>query len=391
MRQTLAPTLGIILLLFTLGCSDLLTYADAEPVDTDTRSFTDSFPADSPVRLANLAGSVEIVAGGGSEVVVETTVHAAGRDGAQTERLLSSLQWEESRDVMGKPGWALSYPVQDYDEYHYPGDGEDRGWSWGGRTATKFQGEKVYIHGRKKNRPTLYADLKITVPGGSTFALRNVMGEIRGGDLSAHLDLDTGSGSVRLGSVDGDLTIDTGSGAVEVGDVRGDVSIDTGSGHVSLAGLTGNGTIDTGSGHIEIGRVDADRLDLDTGSGSIRVADGRADSVLADTGSGSIGLSGVDVVSLDADTGSGSITLTGSLARAERIDADTGSGDVTIRGDADASFDLSASLGSGRVEVGYADAELKRSGRKVVGARRGDGRTRITVDTGSGSCTISPS
>ncbi len=213
MRQTLAPTLGIILLLFTLGCSDLLTYADAEPVDTETRTFTESFPADSPVRLANLAGSVEIVAGGGSQVVVETTVHAAGRDAAETQRLLDALRWEEG-EVKGKAGWALSYPLRDYDEYHYPGDGENRGWSWGGHTSTKFQGEKVHVYGKRRgNRPTLYADLKITVPDGSTFALRNVMGEIRGGDLAANLDLDTTSGSVRLGSVDGSLAVDTGSGA----------------------------------------------------------------------------------------------------------------------------------------------------------------------------------
>lgn len=389
MKKTLAFPLLALLLLATAGCDFVITYADAESVDTDTRTFTESFPADSPVRLANLAGSVELVAGDGSEVVVEATAHAKGRNAEETARLLESLRWEEA-DVSGKRGWALSYPVRDHDEYHYPGDGSGRVIGWGGHTSTKYQGTKVHVYGKKGNRPTLYADLKITIPSGSTFALRNVMGEIEGGDLSADLDLDTASGAVRQGSVEGDLTVDTGSGEVEVGNVRGDVSIDTGSGDVSLAGLVGDALIDTGSGSIDIGRVDAESLELDTGSGSIRVANGRADSVVADTGSGDIELSGVDVVRLEADTGSGDVTLEGSLARAESIVADTGSGDVTIRAGEEAAFDLSASLGSGEVEVGYADAELKRSGRKIVGARRGDGRTRIDVDTGSGDCVIVP-
>jgi len=40
--------------------------------------------------------------------------------------------------------------------------------------------------------------------------------------------------------------------------------------------------------------------------------------------------------------------------------------------------------------VVYADAVLRHSGRKVVGAKRGDGRTVIHVETGSGDCSIGP-
>lgn len=40
--------------------------------------------------------------------------------------------------------------------------------------------------------------------------------------------------------------------------------------------------------------------------------------------------------------------------------------------------------------VNYADAKLRREGKKVVGARRGDGKTVIRVETGSGDCVISP-
>ena len=41
-------------------------------------------------------------------------------------------------------------------------------------------------------------------------------------------------------------------------------------------------------------------------------------------------------------------------------------------------------------EVGYADASLRKDGRRVVGARRGDGRTQIHIETGSGDCSIKP-
>jgi hypothetical protein len=40
--------------------------------------------------------------------------------------------------------------------------------------------------------------------------------------------------------------------------------------------------------------------------------------------------------------------------------------------------------------VGYGDAELRKSGKKVVGAKRGNGQTQIRVDTGSGDCVITP-
>jgi DUF4097 and DUF4098 domain-containing protein YvlB len=84
------------------------------------------------------------------------------------------------------------------------------------------------------------------------------------------------------------------------------------------------------------------------------------------------------------------VTVRTSLAQARRITAETGSGDIEIRGGPNASFDIEADQGSGDLEVGYADAVLRRSGRKVVGAKRGNGRTSIYVDTGSGDCRISP-
>jgi hypothetical protein len=83
--------------------------------------------------------------------------------------------------------------------------------------------------------------------------------------------------------------------------------------------------------------------------------------------------------------------MTSPSRRRSRLSADTGSGSVRLRLAPDAGFEAYADLGSGHIDNGYDDARpiLKRS--EVVGYRRGDGRIRIDVDTGSGSLTLEPS
>jgi hypothetical protein len=63
---------------------------------------------------------------------------------------------------------------------------------------------------------------------------------------------------------------------------------------------------------------------------------------------------------------------------------------VEIVAGPDASFRVVADQGSGELSVGYSDARLEHRGRKVVGAARGDERTRIVIDTGSGDARIAP-
>jgi len=120
------------------------------------------------------------------------------------------------------------------------------------------------------------------------------------------------------------------------------------------------------------------------------VEDGTVGTLVADTGSGSIQVLDVDVEVFEGDTGSGGVTLRGSLANAREVTIDTGSGSVRIYGGADAAFDIEARQGSGSLSVLYDDATLRKQGHKVVGATRGDRRTRIRVETGSGGCVIAP-
>lgn len=368
-----APLLG------TAVAAWLLAAGLAAPAAAlETRHFSKSFPADQAVRLANLAGEVELVAGSGDAVTVEATVHAEADGSAETRRLLEGMRWVASPDVLGKAGWALTYPVDDYRGFAYPGSGDSSpGWlSWlidRDHTEVRWEGERVRIYGRPSSSvPILYVDLRITVPAGADLTLRNAVGAVDGGDLSGRLTVDTGSGGVRLGRFSGHLSVDTGSGAVEIARLEGDASLDT------------------GSGDVEVGRVEASRLDIDTGSGDIEIGGGRVESSRLDTGSGSIRLLAVEVVEVVADTGSGDVEIQSSLAEARRIVADTGSGDVILHGGPDASFTLETDLGSGNLVVRYDDAELLRDDGELVGARRGDGRTRISVDTGSGDCVIGP-
>lgn len=363
----LLPLSLLSLLLVLAGCTIDID-SSADPVDTETRSFERSFPlpAGDSLRLANLAGTAELAGDeAGGEVRVEVTVHAAGRDEAQTQELLGSLDW-----VRDGGGWALSYPVGEYSKFHYQ---RGRGFSWGSRATTKYLGKRVTVtHHHSASIPTLFADLRITVPAGAGLALRNVVGEVTGGDLAGTLEIDTGSGDVTLESFRGDLVVDTGSGDVSVGS------------------LDGSGNVDTGSGDVEIGDLAGDRVLVDTGSGDVVLGPGRMRSLEVDTGSGDIEGRDVDAESMMFDTGSGDVKISGPLDWARSVTADTGSGDVEIYGDPGASFRIVADQGSGDLDVRYDGVEWIRRGRKIVGATRGDEHTKIEVDTGSGDCVLAP-
>jgi hypothetical protein len=328
----------------------------------ESRSFGKSFPvSEDALRLANLAGRVELVAGSGDAVRVEATAHAEGRDAGESRELLAGLGWVRDGD-----GWAISYPVDRFDTFRYAPRGRHHG-----RSTSRYLGERVTVTGGGSG-PALWVDLRITYPARARLAVRQVVGPVTGGDLYGDLTVDTGSGDVTLGAFNGTLSVDTGSGDVEV------------------AGLRGRGHIDTGSGNVEVGRLDAEELDADTGSGDVVVRGGRVGTLVVDTGSGEVQVVDVELGEAELDTGSGDVYVRSSLAGARSLRADTGSGDVEIVAGPDASFRVVADQGSGELSVGYSDARLEHRGRKVVGAARGDERTRIVIDTGSGDARIAP-
>ncbi|MEP7012483.1 MAG: DUF4097 family beta strand repeat-containing protein [Acidobacteriota bacterium] len=373
----------------------------AQADDLGRRSFRVQLPAsagDQPIRLANLAGRIEIVPGTADPMSIETTVYAQGKDGVETQDLLQRVKWVKGRDAKGREEWALSYPVDTYRGFHYPSskntDDDVPSFLSGmfdGATSTLYRGEKVRVYGsRRSGIPTLYANVRIAMPPSAKIYVRNVVGPVDGANLSGDLVIDTGCGDVKIASFDGHLVIDTGSGDVKVGTARGESSIDTGSGDVVVAHLIGNSAIDTGSGDVRVEGVSAGKLAIDTGSGDVSVKNGAAGRLVADTGSGSVEVLGVELEELVAETGSGDVSVHSSLAKTRKMSIETGSGEVSIKGGQSASFDISSDQGSGRLNVGYSDAVLRKDGHKVIGAKRLNGQTAIHVETGSGDCTISP-
>ena len=312
------------------------------------------------VAVYNLAGTVSVVPGTGSEVVVSVEPR-----GADAQRLSV-----ESGEIRGAQTLRVRYPS---DRIVY---GDMGGNS---RTGVRVRSDGTFGHGSflRGDRVDIrssgsgleaWADLTIAVPPGQRFSLY------------------LGAGATDVRDVEGDLVLDTQSGSVESAGTSGPLSIDTGSGSVRVAGAIGDLNVDTGSGNVTVDGVAGDRVLVDTGSGSVRVSGVRSESVEVDTGSGRITLLAVEAPDIMVDTGSGSVEVD-LAADVERLEVDTGSGGVTLRvpGDLGARFEADTGSGAIDVEVPIDDSTRRRS---YVRGTIGDGQGSIVVDTGSGSIRV---
>jgi hypothetical protein len=308
------------------------------------------------VSVYNLAGRVEIVPAGGSDVTVQ--IMRGGDDAGRLE--VGVLE------VDGRSALVIRYPD---DQVVYPELGR------GSRTQLRVRadgtfgdrggnrGDEVEIRGSGRGMEA-WADLRIGVPPGKDLALYLAAGEAEVGAVEGDILVDTGSGRVSARGGRGSLNVDTGSGAVVVGDWRGDLLVDTGSGEVRLSSVQGGEvTVDTGSGAVEGEGIAASYLKVDTGSGQIL-------------------LSGVSAPEIYLDTGSGRVDVA-LLEDVEELVVDTGSGGVTIRAPAHLGAEIEVDTGSGGIDVDL-PLEVREVKRNYLRGTVGDGRGRITVDTGSG-------
>ncbi len=309
------------------------------------------------VHVYNLVGSVEVVAGGGSSVLVD--VAERGKDGAR----LGTRTFSENGTffVVTYPGDHIRAPQVGWGQTSIQvandgtfGDRPKRG-TWFGRKIRidKFGGLEAW------------ADLKVSVP--------------RGQRVSIHL----GVGKVNATNVDGDLVLDTSSGAVTVNGGNGPLIADTGSGDVSVTGHDGDALLDTGSGAVRASDLTGDKISFDTGSGDVIARGIRARKVLADTGSGTVELAGIAAPTLHVDTGSGDVRLK-LAADVDQLDVDTGSGSVTIEAPPSLGASLHIETGSGGIDSDFPLRITKKESDTLL-ASVGDGRGHIVIDTGSGS------
>jgi len=311
------------------------------------------------VAIYNLAGTVTIERGTGSNVVIEVT--RGGRDAARLE--------VERIEVDARPALVVRYPEGDV---VYGGRGGGTSQINVRRDGTFFgsgmRGSRVSI--RRSGRGTqAHADLRILVPAGRAVDLRLGVGGVNASDVEGGLDIDVAAASVRTSNTNGRLRIDTGSGSVVVNDAEGDDIL-----------------IDTGSGSVEVNGVRATGLDVDTGSGRVTGSGIVATTVGVDTGSGAITLSDVSASDIVLDTGSGRVALD-LVTRIESLVIDTGSGRVQLTVPADLSASLEIDTGSGNIDIDL-PLRITRRNRTSLSGALGSGSGRIEIDTGSGGVSI---
>lgn len=327
------------------------------------------------VELENLAGNVELVAAGGTQIRVTGTVHAEGPSASAAELLAGQLQvtFEEKSGKVVVKG---VYPLDEYRKYHYPRHGETGNdpWflSWIGASGSSFKyaGREVRVVGSPGGgAATLYADFRLELPAGVGATVKNGVGVIDSDGIAGKQLLDISSGAVHARNGKGDLAVDTGSGDVEVRDHHGDVSADTGSGDVLLE------------------RVAAKKVDLDTGSGDVRLVE-VSGSISADTGSGDVTGENLTVgANLVADTGSGDVKLAGDLSAIEKLYIDTGSGNVTLEATRPFDAKLDISTGSGDIDIDVAGLAVHLDHDDFHG-KLGSGKGLATIETGSGDVVL---
>jgi DUF4097 and DUF4098 domain-containing protein YvlB len=312
------------------------------------------------VTIYDLAGRVEVVAGAGSEVVVEVT--RGGRDAGTLEIETGTLEGRGTLRVVF-PGRRIVYPLGhgDVTNLHVREDG-----TFGGRDLG-FLGRRVTVSNRGSGTEA-WADLRILMPRGCDLEVRLAVGEMGAHGVAGDLTLDGAAGAVTASDVKGSLRVDTGSGSVDVGQVEGELSVDTGSGGVRILGAHGP------------------RVGIDTGSGSVEARDVRTDDLIVDTGSGRVTLVGVEADRVRVDTGSGGV-MVGLTRDVESLRVDTGSGAVTLRVPDGFSAELEVDTGSGGIDS-EVPLTLIHKDHGELRARIGDGRGRVVIDTGSGGVRI---
>lgn len=320
--------------------------------------------------VENLAGRMTITAGSGSSITATVTVHAG------SEELANLMKVEQVSGEKGRMTLRVVYPLDKHTTYRYSDNGKSGSGSfWGmfdsSSSNVEYAGRRVKVSG--KDGVLLYADIDVQVPARlGTGLLLNYVGRMDAKGLEGDLRFDTASGDMDLEDLKGKIGADTGSGDVHITDVQGSLDCDTGSGDVTIEGFEG------------------DLLTSDVGSGDITIRSGKIGKVDLDTGSGDVRLKAADITELKADTGSGDVTFDFNGGALTRAVLSTGSGDVTLRLGPDASFEATFDAGSGDLTNRFADATPIVHGREVVGYKRGDGRAKIDVETGSGDFLIEP-
>lgn len=321
------------------------------------------------VAIYNLVGELRVEPGSGSDVVVE--VRRGGEDSAKLEIQSGPLRGRETLriiypdDVIVMPewgrGWNTTLRVRDDGTFGDDGDisgGRHRGWSGGGH--------EVRITGRSRSGLEAYADLRVAVPKGKT------------------ISLNLGVGKAFVSNVEGNIRFSVASADVAADRTRGTLRIATGSGNVDLRTATGDVTLETGSGDLTVAGVQGTSLRLETGSGNVTLTDGKAGTLHVETGSGDIDATGSSGDEVSFETGSGNVDVA-LVTTFRSLRVETGSGDVTLRVPPTVGAEVELDTGSGDIDLGGLTLQVRRIEHDHITGTLGDGKGRLSVETGSGN------
>jgi hypothetical protein len=314
------------------------------------------------VAVYNLVGELRVDPGTGSDVVVE--VQRGGADAAQLDIQSGPIRGRESLriiypdDVISLPswgrGWNTTLRVRDDGTF---GDTE-------GRRHGFSEGHEVRITGRGRGLEA-YADLHVTIPAGKSVGLYLGVGKTTITNVDGALRVSVASADVAATGTKGSLRISTGSGNVDVRTAAGDVALETGSGDITVSGMQGTS------------------LKLDTGSGDVTLTDGKAGSLSVETGSGNIDAKSSSGDELSFDTGSGDVDVA-LTATFRSLHIETGSGNVTLKVPPELGAQVELDTGSGDIDLGGLTLQVRRVQHDHIEGVLGDGRGRLSVETGSG-------
>lgn len=319
------------------------------------------------VAVYNLVGELRVEAGTGNDVAVELT--RGGADAAKLDVQSGPLRDRETLrviypdDVIVMPdwgrGWNTTLRVRDdgtFGEEH--GRHDHGGWFREGRT--------VRITGRSRDGLEASADLRVSVPKGKNVALY------------------LGVGKAFVSNVDGTIRIYVAAADVSADRTKGALRVETGSGNVDVRTAAGDVTLSTGSGDVTVAGVDGTRLYLETGSGNVTLTDGKAPNVHVETGSGDVEATSTSGDELSFETGSGHVDVA-LITTFRSVHIETGSGDVTLKVPPAIGAEVDLDTGSGDIDLGGLTLQVRRIEHDHVTGTLGDGKGRLSVETGSGN------
>lgn len=315
------------------------------------------------VAVYNLVGQLRVTPGSGADVVVE--VQRGGADAAKLDVQSGPLRGRETLriiypdDVISMPewgrGWNTSLRVRDDGTF---GDNE-------GRQHRFSEGHEVRITGRGRGGLEAYADLNVTVPAGKSVGLYLGVGKTTITNVDGALRVSVAAADVAASGTKGSLRISTGSGNVDVRTAAGDVNLETGSGDITVFGMQGTS------------------LKLDTGSGDVTLTDGKAGTLSVETGSGNIDAKSSAGDELTFDTGSGDVDVA-LTATFRSLHIETGSGNVTLQVPPELGAQVELDTGSGDIDLGGLTLQVRHVQHDHIEGVLGDGKGRLSVETGSG-------